>query len=113
MGGWALALLDELLGYIGAGSISGLPTLVVMAVPFLVGLVIGYLAKKLLRIAIVVGLIVAVLAFFGFLNLSLVGLKDVLARYGPEAVYYAAAVLGVLPLGLGFFIGLAIGFIFG
>ena len=107
-----MALLDELLRFILGGSVLGLPALVVMAVPFLLGLFVGYLAKKLLKIAIIVGLIIALLAFFGFINLSLEGLKDIIARYGQEAIYYAAAVLGVLPLGLGFLVGLAIGFIF-
>lgn len=108
-----MALLDDLLKFILGGSISGLPTLVVMAVPFLIGLFVGYLAKKLVKIAVIVGLIIAVLAFFGFINLNLEGLKDIIARYGPEAIYYAAAVMGVIPLGLGFLVGLAIGFIFG
>lgn len=108
-----MTLFDDLLRFIMGGSVYGLPTLVVMAVPFILGLVVGFLAKKLLKIAIVAGLIIAVLAFFGFMNLSLNGLKDTIASYGPQVVYYAAAVLGVLPLGLGFIIGLALGFIFG
>jgi uncharacterized membrane protein (Fun14 family) len=108
-----MTLLSDLWGFILGGSVYGLPTLVVMAIPFLVGLVVGFLAKKLLKIAIVAGLILVVLAFFGFMNLSLSGLKDTIASYGSQVVYYAAVLLGVLPLGLGFIIGLALGFIFG
>jgi len=108
-----MTLFDDLIGFILGGSVFGLPTLVVMAVPFILGLVVGFLAKKLLKIAIVAGLIIAVLAFFGFMNLSLSGLKDIIASYGPEVVYYAAALLGILPLGLGFIIGLTLGFVFG
>jgi hypothetical protein len=108
-----LGLLDELLGFIGSGSIGGLPPLAVMAIPFVLGLVVGVLVKKFFKIAVIAVVIIVLASYFGFFNLSLGSLKDTAARYGPLTFHYAALLLGMLPLSVGLIIGLIIGFLFG
>jgi hypothetical protein len=107
-----LDLLSDLLGRIG-GSIGGLPTIAIMAVPFIVGLIVGFLIKKVLKWAIIAGIIVVVIAYFGFFGLSLATLGDLAQQYGPIAAQEAILLFGLLPLGLGFILGLILGFIFG
>ena len=108
-----MGLMDELFGFITSGSIAGIPTLVVMAIPFIIGLIIGFLLKKTLKIAIVLGIIVVIVSYLGLFGLSLGVLKDVADQYGPAVIHYAVLLMGMLPLGLGFIVGLAIGFLFG
>ncbi|MCW4009143.1 MAG: hypothetical protein NWF05_00790 [Candidatus Bathyarchaeota archaeon] len=107
-----LDLLSDLLGRL-SGSIGGLPTIAVMAVPFIVGLIVGFLVKKVLKWAIIAGVIVVVVAYFGFFGLSLSALGDLATQYGPMAAQGAIMLFGLLPLGLGFLLGLILGFIFG
>lgn len=106
-----MAVLDEIFGFITSGSIGGLPTFVVMILPFIIGLIVGYLAHKFLKIAIIAAVIIVVVAYFGFFGLSLGTLKNVAETYGPVAVHYGALLIGMLPLGLGFFVGAIIGFV--
>lgn len=108
-----MAVIDELLRFISEGSILGLPSSVVMVIPFILGLIVGFLVKRVLKIAVVVGLIIAAVAYLGLFNLSLEGLKDIVTQYGPQAAHYAVILLGMLPLSVGFIIGLIIGFLFG
>jgi uncharacterized membrane protein (Fun14 family) len=108
-----LSLLDELLGFVTSGSIAGLPPLVVMMIPFIVGLIVGFFIKKALKIAIIVGIIAVIVSYFGLFGLSLDALKDLGTKYGTIAIHYAALLIGILPLSLGFIIGLILGFIFG
>jgi uncharacterized membrane protein (Fun14 family) len=108
-----LGLIDELLGFITSGNIAGIPTIVVMTIPFIIGLIIGFLVKKTLKIAIVVGIIVVIVSYLGLFGLSLGALKDVADQYGPATIHYAVLLIGMLPLGLGLIIGLIIGFLFG
>jgi uncharacterized membrane protein (Fun14 family) len=108
-----LSLLDELLGFITSGSIAGLPPLVVMIIPFIVGLIVGFFLKKVLKIAIIVGIIAVIVSYLGIFGLSLDALKNLGTKYGPIAFHYAVLLIGILPLGLGFIIGLILGFIFG
>jgi hypothetical protein len=107
-----LDLLGELLAKI-SGTIGGLPTIAIMAIPFIVGLIVGFLIKKVLKWAIIAGIIVVVIAYFGFFGLSLSTLGDLATKYGPLAVQEAILLFGLLPLGIGFIIGLILGFIFG
>ena len=107
-----LDLISDLLGRI-TGSLGGLPTIAVMAVPFIVGLIVGYLIKKMLKWAIIAGIIVVVIAYFGFFGLSLATLGDLANQYGPIAAQGAILLFGFLPLGIGFLLGLSLGFIFG
>jgi uncharacterized membrane protein (Fun14 family) len=108
-----LGLLDEFLRFIGEGNIAGLPPLVVMAIPFILGLIVGFFIKKTLKMAVIAGLIIAAVTYFGFLSLSLGGLKDMVVQYGPMSVHYVVLLLGILPLSVGLIIGLIIGFLFG
>jgi len=108
-----LGILDEFLRFIGEGSIAGLPPLAVMAIPLILGLIVGFLIKKSLKRALIAGLIIAVVTYFGLFSLSLDGLKDITALYGPMSVHYFVLLLGMLPLSVGLIIGLTIGFLFG
>ena len=110
---FVLNLLSDLGGFITKGTIGGLPTLVVMAIPFIVGLIVGFLLKKFLKWAIVAIVIVLVLAYFGVWGLSFSKLQEWATAYGPLALHEAILIIGILPLGLGFIIGVILGFIFG
>lgn len=105
-----MGLLDDLLQFISEGTIAGLPSIVMLFIPLILGIIVGFLAKKFLKKAVIFGLILAVVIYFGLFSLSLSGLKDIIARYGPITVHYIVLLLGMLPLGVGFAIGLAIGF---
>ena len=108
-----MALLDELLRFVTSGSIADLPSIAVMIIPFIVGLIVGFFVKKFLKIAIIVGILVVIISYFGFFNLSLSALGNLATQYGPIAIHYATLLIGMLPLGVGFVIGLVIGFLFG
>ena len=108
-----MGIFDELLRFIGGGNIAGLPPLMVMAIPLILGLIVGFLIKKFLKIAVIAGVLIAVVTYFGLFNLSLGDLKDIVARYGPQAAHYAVLLIVMLPLSVGFIIGLIIGFLFG
>lgn len=101
----ALNLLNYLWGFIGKGTIIGLPTLVIMAIPFIVGLIVGFLVRKFLKWAIVAFVIVLVLAYFGVWGLSFSKLQEWATAYGPLAAQEVIIVIGILPLGVGFVIG--------
>jgi len=108
---WILGVFEDLFNFITSGSIGGLPPIVVMILPFVIGLIVGYLVHKVLKIAIIAGIILVVVAYFGFFGLSLGALKDLADKYGPVAVQYGTLLIGILPLGIGFIVGLVIGFI--
>ena len=107
-----MGAIDDVFRFITSGSIGGLPTIVVMILPFIVGLIVGYLVHKFLKIAIIAAVILVIVSYLGFFGLSLGALKDLSDKYGPIAVQYGALLIGMLPLGLGFLVGLIIGFIF-
>jgi uncharacterized membrane protein (Fun14 family) len=109
---WILGVIDDIFGFITSGSIGGLPPIVVMIIPFVIGLIVGYLVHKMLKIAIIAAIILVVVSYFGFFGLSLGALKDLSDKYGPIAVQYGTLLIGMLPLGIGFIVGLIIGFIF-
>jgi uncharacterized membrane protein (Fun14 family) len=109
-----MSIVNDLIGALG-GTIGGLPTIVVLVAPFVVGLVVGFLIKKLLKIGIILGLITLVAVYFGFVSLDTISttLSDLVDKYGPVAMSYVAVFFGIVPLGLGLIIGIALGFIFG
>jgi len=107
-----LGAIDEVIKFITSGSIGGIPPLVVMIIPFVIGLIVGYLVHKMLKIAIIAAIILVVVAYFGFFGLSLGSLKNIADTYGPIAIQYGVLLMGLLPLGLGLIVGFAIGFIF-
>jgi uncharacterized membrane protein (Fun14 family) len=108
-----LGLVDELLQFITSGSIAGLPPIIVMIIPFIVGLIVGFLVKKFLKIAIIAAIIIVVVSYLGFYGLSLGALKDLADKYGPLALHYGVLLIGILPLSIGFVVGLILGFLFG
>jgi uncharacterized membrane protein (Fun14 family) len=109
---WILGAIDDVIRFITSGNIGGLPPIVVMIIPFILGLVVGYLVHKMLKIAIIAAIILVVVSYFGFFGLSLGALKDLSDKYGPIAVQYGILLIGMLPLGIGLIVGLIIGFIF-
>ena len=107
-----MGAIEDIFGFITSGSIGGFPPIVVMIIPFVIGLVVGYLVHKMLKIAIIAVIILVVVSYFGFFGLSLGALKDLSDIYGPIAVQYGILFMGMLPLGIGLIVGLIIGFIF-
>ncbi len=83
-----------------------------MIIPFILGLVVGYLAHKMLKIAIIAAIILLVVSYFGFFGLSLGALKGLSDTYGSIVVQYGVLLIGMLPLGIGLIAGVIIGFIF-
>jgi uncharacterized membrane protein (Fun14 family) len=106
-----LGAIDEVFHFITSGSIGGLPPIVIMIIPFVIGLIVGYLVHKMLKIAIIAAIILVVVAYFGFFGLSLGALKSIADTYGPIAIQYGVLLMGILPLSLGLVVGFVIGFI--
>jgi uncharacterized membrane protein (Fun14 family) len=90
----------------------GLPTIAVMIVSLILGLVVGFLFKKFLKFAIIAIIILAVVSYLGFFGLSLTSLKNLVDTYGPIAVQYGTLIIGMLPLSIGFIVGIIVGFVF-
>ena len=109
---WILGAIEEVINFITGGSIGGLPPIVLMILPFVIGLIVGYIAHKMLKIAIIAGIILVVVAYFGFFGLSLGALSNIADTYGPIAIQYGTLLMGMLPLGIGLIVGFVIGFIF-
>jgi uncharacterized membrane protein (Fun14 family) len=110
---WILGAIDQVFHFITSGSIGGLPPLVLMIIIFVVGLIVGFLIHLFLKIAIVAAVILFIVAYFGLFGLSLNLLKNYTVQYGSIVYQYGALIIGVLPLSIGFIIGIIIGFIFG
>ena len=106
-----MGAIDDVIRFITSGSIGGLPPIVVMIIPFIIGLIIGYLVHKVLKIAIIAAILLVIVAYLGFFGLSLSALKDYATKYGPIVYQYGALIIGILPLGIGFIIGLIVGFV--
>jgi len=108
-----LSIFDDLTHLI-SGNIGSLPSIVVMAIPFIVGLIIGYIVKRVLKIGLILVVIALVAAYFGFINLSGVAsqVQSLVTKYGPMANTYVSLFFGVIPLGIGLVLGFLIGFIF-
>jgi uncharacterized membrane protein (Fun14 family) len=107
-----LGAIDQVFHFITAGSVGGLPPIVLMIIIFVVGLIVGYLIHLFLKIAIVAAIIIFVLAYFGFFGLSLNSLKNDATLYGPVVYQYGALIIGILPISIGFIVGVIIGFVF-
>ena len=106
-----MGAIDQVINFITSGTIGGIPPLVLMIIPFIIGLVVGYLVHKMLKIGIIAAIILVVVAYFGFFGLSLDALKGIADTYGPIAIQYGVLLMGILPLGLGLIVGFVIGFI--
>jgi uncharacterized membrane protein (Fun14 family) len=102
---------NDLIHFITSGSVAGLPPIVMMIIIFVIGLIVGYLVHLFLKIAIMAAIVLFVLAYLGFFGLSLGALKDLAVKYGPLVYQYGALIIGILPLSIGFIIGVIIGFV--
>ena len=108
-----MGLIDELLNFITNGNIAGMPTLAVMSIPLVIGLIVGFLAAKFIKIALIVIIILAVVIYLGFYSLDISTLQQLANQYGSSALSLGAFLIGLLPLSIGFAIGAIIGFILG
>jgi uncharacterized membrane protein (Fun14 family) len=108
-----MGLIDEVVNFVINGNIGGLPPLAVMILPFVVGLIVGFLVNKVLKIAVIVIIVLAVAIYFGLYSLDIPTLQQLAQQYGPAAVQLGVLIVGVLPLGIGFIVGAIIGFILG
>ena len=84
-----------------------------MIIIFVTGLIVGYLIHLFLKIAIIAAIVLFVVAYFGLCGLSLSELKNSATQYGPIVYQYGALIIGILPVTIGFIIGVIIGFVFG
>jgi len=107
-----MSVVDGVLNFITSGSIAGLSPLIFMAITFIIGVIVGYLARKVLKIAIIAAVVLIVVSYLGFFGLSLGSLKTAAETYGPMVIQLGTFLVGVLPVGIGFVVGLIIGFIF-
>ena len=104
--------ISQVFHFITSGSIAGLPPIVIMILIFIAGLIVGYLIHLFLEIAIIAAIILFIVAYFGFWGLSLSALKNYATQYGSIVYQYGALIIGILPLSIGFIIGVIIGFVF-
>ena len=107
-----MGAISEVFSFITSGSIAGLSPFILMIIIFGIGVVVGYIARKVLKIAIIAAVILVIVSYLGFFGLSLNGLKTAAETYGPIVIQFGAFIAGVLSVGLGFVVGLIIGFIF-
>jgi uncharacterized membrane protein (Fun14 family) len=108
-----MGLIDEIVNFVVNGNIGGLPPLALMIIPFVVGLIVGFLVNKVLKIAVVVIIVLAVAIYLGLYALDISTLQQLAQQYGPSAMHLGVLIVGVLPLGIGFLVGAIIGFILG
>jgi len=108
-----MGLIEEILNFVMNGSIAGLPPLVVMIFPLIVGVIFGFFVNKLLKVAVVIIIVLAVAIYLGLYSIDIPALQQLVLQYGPWAVHIGILIVGVLPLGIGFIIGAIIGFILG
>ena len=106
-----MGILEDIFGFITSGSIGGVPTIVWMILPLVIGVIVGYFVHKFLKIAVIVGVIVAIAAYLGYFSLSSSSMSSLIEKYGPMVVQYGTLLIGILPLGIGFIIGFAVGFL--
>ena len=106
-------MLNELFGFMTSGNIGGIPTIIVMAIPFIIGFFIGFLIKKFFKIIVLVTLITFISSYLGFFTINISTLKNIAEIYGPEVIHYGTMLIGILPIGLGLLAGLIIGFLLG
>ncbi|NLF88551.1 hypothetical protein GX563_06985 [Candidatus Bathyarchaeota archaeon] len=106
-----MAILEDIIGFITSNTISSIPAIVWMILPLIIGVVVGYLLHKFLKIAVIIAVIVAIAAYFGYVSLSTESMTGLIDQYGPIVVQYGTLLIGILPLGIGFIIGFAVGFL--
>ncbi|MCL2172411.1 MAG: hypothetical protein LBH62_06880 [Nitrososphaerota archaeon] len=107
-----MSALSEIFSFITGGSIAGVSPLIIIAITFVIGVIIGYLTRKILKIAIIAAVILIIISYLGLFGLSLSALKTAAETYGPMIIQLSVLLVGVLPIGLGFIVGLIVGLIF-
>jgi|WetSurMetagenome_2_1015567.scaffolds.fasta_scaffold31910_5 hypothetical protein len=107
-----MGVIDQVIHFITTGTIGGLSPLIIMIIIFVAGLIVGYLIHLFLKIAIIAAVILFIVAYFGLFGLGLNVLKDYAVQYGAIVYQYSILIIGILPLSIGFIIGVIIGFIF-
>jgi uncharacterized membrane protein (Fun14 family) len=108
-----MSIIADLFALMTGSLGAGLPSLVVIAIPLIVGLIIGFVLRKALKIGIILVVVALVASYLGFISLASVeqGAKDLATKYGPIAMSYVAIFFGIIPLSIGLVIGVIIGFI--
>ena len=91
----------------------GIPAPIVMGLPFIVGLILGFLIKKLLKIALALIIAAGVGVYLGFITINLDALRDAAAKYGDAATVAASMLLSIVPMGAGLIIGFILGLKYG
>lgn len=84
----SMGVLEGIFEFISSGTIFGLPTFVVMLFPLIAGLIVGFLARKFLKIAIIATVVILIAAYLGFFGLNLTTLKSLAEEFGPIAIQY-------------------------
>jgi len=88
--------------------------LVPVVLPFIVGLLVGVLIKKGLKLLIIVAALIIVLVVTGILSVSFSDLFNQAMKFLPQLYNAGQGWLNVLPYSsITFVIGLALGFVFG
>lgn len=106
--------IENILSFVTQGSLLGLPASVFMSIPFITGVILGFMIKKALKWAVIGLVIIGGGLYLGVINMG--DIKTYLAKlpsYAPELMQYAALILGLLPLGMGLAVGLLIGLKYG
>jgi uncharacterized membrane protein (Fun14 family) len=106
-----MGILEDVFGFITSGSFGGLPPIVWMILPLIIGVIVGYFVHKFLKIAVIIGVIAAIATYLGYLSLSTSAMVNLAEQYGPMVLQYGTLLIGILPLGIGFIIGFAVGFL--
>lgn len=77
----------------------GIPSLAVMAIPLVVGIVIGYFVRKAIKIRIILIVVAIIASYLGFVSFASIeqGTKNLVSIYGPIAASYVAILLGSYP----------------
>jgi uncharacterized membrane protein (Fun14 family) len=84
-----------------------------IVLPFIIGLLVGVVTKKGLKLLIAIVALVIVLVATGLLSVSFSGLFDAAMQFLPKLYDLGTRWLNVLPYSsITFLIGLALGFIF-
>lgn len=81
----------------------------VIGIEFIIGLILGLLVKKALKIIVLGAIIIALGSYLGILAVH----WDKLSQYSGTAVGLLALLPSILPFGVGLIIGVIIGFIKG
>ncbi len=108
-----MSLPEEFLRILG-GSIRGFSPIFIVAVPLIIGIAIGYLIRRVLKVGIILALAALLATFLGLINLGAVAgeLTGIVHKYGSVVLSYLAIAFGVIPLTVGLLIGIILGFLF-